>query len=394
MSKTEEIKHPGIENPGNQCYFNSILQALASCNSIFKILINRRIYDGDMIIVIKKYNLLDIQLEDLQKRCAELLAYSGENELSEQEKIIIQQIQKLPTDTYIYLDWRNVILSLIKSHSITLKINNLVYLLQFKVNNHAFKDLFSGKQCDPHEAMLFLLDLVHRYCSVPLSEPRELAVPQLDIPGLPTDLLEMYQKQFITEYGNGYSQFAEHFHNSYLSIIKCRACGHCVYNISPMSVIDIPLPIKAKDCKLEDCLANFFHCEELEKYKCDRCSTINSCILEKKIIKPAQTLIIELKRFIQHPILGLAKNNIPVEYPSILDITPHIVDQRNKLKYELNAVIVHASMMMGFGHYYCVVRKFGTDTWIICNDEQTQITSLDFALGQRGTYLLFYTMTD
>ena len=41
MSKTQEIKHPGIENPGNQCYFNSILQALASCNSIFKILINR-----------------------------------------------------------------------------------------------------------------------------------------------------------------------------------------------------------------------------------------------------------------------------------------------------------------------------------------------------------------
>ena len=58
-----DIKHVGISNPGNQCYFNSIMQALATCVSIYKIIKTRKDDDDKILNVIRKYGFLDIQLK-------------------------------------------------------------------------------------------------------------------------------------------------------------------------------------------------------------------------------------------------------------------------------------------------------------------------------------------
>ena len=69
-----DIKHSGISNPGNQCYFNSMMQALASCLSVYTIAKSRKDADDTILKVIKKYNLVDIQLEELQVEDDEALA--------------------------------------------------------------------------------------------------------------------------------------------------------------------------------------------------------------------------------------------------------------------------------------------------------------------------------
>ena len=63
MADAQIYEQAGIANPGNQCYFNSTLQALASCPSIYKILLSRRVVDSSILQVIKEQNFLDIKLE-------------------------------------------------------------------------------------------------------------------------------------------------------------------------------------------------------------------------------------------------------------------------------------------------------------------------------------------
>lgn len=386
MAEDQTYKQTGIANRGNQCYFNSTLQALASCPSVYNILLGRRIIDNTILQVIKDQKLLNIQLEDLQSKCTQLIESDS---IDSSSKTILEHIQRTPTDVYIYLDWRNIMLGLIKNHSSTLHIESLVNLLRYKVNVRAFQDLFSGAQCDPHEAIVFLLDVLHRYCS--------RIIPNLNcdisIPGLPIELREIYQKQFIREYASGYSEFVVNFHNSYLSTIQCQSCQHAVYNISPMTVIDIPLP-HASSANLLDCISRFFNAELVDKYKCDKCSSVDTSIMGKQLLKSARTIIIELKRFINLPNGSLAKNNIGIAFPEVIDMTPYLVDKRRKIEYKLNAIIVHASTHIGFGHYYCVSRKLGSDIWFVCDDAFTKQVPMEIALGQSGAYLLFYTMEE
>ena len=160
-----------------------------------------------------------------------------------------------------------------------------------------------------------------------------------------------------------------------------------------MSVIDIPLPI-APSAKLEDCIGRFFHSEPVEKYKCEKCGSIDTSIMGKQLLVSAKTLILELKRFIHLPNGMLAKNNIGIMFPEVIDMTPFLVDKRYNVRYRLNAVIVHASTHMGFGHYYCMSRKLGCDKWFICDDARIGHISLEIALSQSGAYLLFYTIEE
>jgi ubiquitin C-terminal hydrolase len=398
-----EIKHSGISNPGNQCYFNSMMQALASCSSIYEIIKSRQTIDDKVLSVIRKYNLIEIELEELR---AKTIFYTSDNP-DQEETEILHKIGSNPTDLYIFMDWRNIMKGLInKKYAATLEIGNLVSMLRTKVNVQAFRDLFSGSQCDPHEALVFLLELVHRFCSKPVAsqsiaslEPSD--VPQgthqdhiipLGIPDLPSQIQQQYNAYFMREYATKYSEFVQHFHNTYLSTVKCRACNHAVYNISPLGVIDIPLPMDGLSyVNLIDSIARFFSIEPVENYKCDSCNSVNTSTMSKNLLTNAKTLIIELKRFIQ---IGdkLAKNNIPVIFPSVFEITGCLVDKRKPARYYLTAVIVHASAHMGFGHYYCVSRKVGTDKWFICDDSRITPVSIDDALKQHGAYLLFYTM--
>lgn len=386
------IKKRGIFNNGNQCYFNSTLQALSSCESIYDIIINNKINDNKYLTIIKKYGFLNIYLSELQSKCLNIIA-TNENPDDEEflRKILINT-----REIFIYLDFINIIKALMSNNSESIQINNIIYMLRSHVSNNSFKELFSGEQCDPHECLIYLLDVFHHCCSKPLDEPKISHIPEINLLNNSTNniIRELYIQQYLHEYGDNYSIFVNHFHNSYLTTINCENCNHNVYNISPLSVIDISVLLDIQIASLQDCMINYFKDELLDDYKCDNCKFKNTCKLNKKFINTSKTLIIELKRFIQSAQGILIKNNIHITYPLSVDINPYLVNQTQNLHYNLNAVISHLGHNMESGHYYCISKKIKTEQWFIEDDINILPIQIDDVLKQSNAYLLFYTLEE
>jgi ubiquitin C-terminal hydrolase len=375
-------KHSGIINPGNQCYFNSLIQALASCKSIFIILCRNKMIDDLLLDTILEHDLLTGRIADIKAKCRALIGKAA-------TPLIKQICIKLHDDllnVFIYLNWITATKALWRNTSGgAITIDTLVATLKTSVLSHMISELFSGAQCDPHEALIFILELFHKYMGGKLHDGD---IPQLG-DEIPQEIRELYMVQFKKEYGACYSPLIRHFHNSYLTLIHCTACGHNAHNISPLSVLDISMPIAAT-CTLEDCIRSYFADESISGYVCDKCHARERVIMKKSMLVMADTLIIEMKRFIHRP-GHILKNCGKLVYPACIDIAPYSYEAALGCKYVLNAVIVHVGGGTGNGHYYACVKKCTTGQWYMCNDSHTRPITLDAAVGEYGAYLLFYT---
>ncbi|EPY37733.1 cysteine peptidase, Clan CA, family C19 [Angomonas deanei] len=99
-------------------------------------------------------------------------------------------------------------------------------------------------------------------------------------------------------------------------------------------------------------------------------------------------LIIQLKRFTGTG----AKNSRHVQYPTTLDISPYCLDTSVSCRYTLNAVSVHEGRSINYGHYYAVV-KARNGAWYECNDSHVSSLSVESAM-QKQAYMLFYTRVE
>ena len=386
---TDLIGHTGIHNNGNQCYFNSILQSLASCPSIYIIL--KQYLDTSKLIIniITKYNIINLNHTEIIKKCDELLLQVED----EEEKSIIEKIKNDAINIYIFVDWFIIMNLLISNNSGCISVLNLVQKLRIIVEKKGYGDLFSGEQCDSNEALIFLLDTLHQSCSTPLKSP----IPDLPIVGLPDTIIKQYQDMYIQQFGKKHSHFIDLFQNTYLSIIKCKNCSNQTINISPMSVIDIPLHQSKPETPVADlnaCMLNYFQPENLDEYTCEKCLTKNTCYLKKGFLKLADTIIIVVKRFIQMANGRIAKNNINLQFPEIIDLGTYLVQTENEPKphqYHLTSTICHISHSIGFGHYVSFIKKLKDKCWYFCSDGNIRKCEINDVLSQGITGMLFYS---
>ena len=136
--------------------------------------------------------------------------------------------------------------------------------------------------------------------------------------------------------------------------------------------------------------------------------TKNSIIKCRKIkqsylARPPPLLTIHINRSVFDPTTyRIRKNNSKVDFPMILNMSNYIaepsninldarksfkINETNELNYSLKAVISHYGTH-NYGHYICYKKIRGI--WWYISDETVRIVTKDEVLNSEGTYMLFY----
>jgi len=324
----------GLTNLGNTCYLNSILQCLSNTLKLTDFFLS-----GDYKADITKQNLKNFE-------------------------------------HYIIMSFNSLLSNIWESNE------NIITPKSFKDNLFKFiKKYYSHEQQDSHECLLYILDLLHKGLSYQI---------EVDISGqvvtkndqLMKDSMEVWKKH----YSDSYSVFIELFYGQYHGYISCKEpdCGHHSSTFDPFS--SIQLPIENKDCKLLDCLTNYFDDHSDIDLKCEKCSKNTNRKLD--FWKVPDFLIIQLKRFTNDN----EKINSLVDFPlENLDLTSFISPEKqdpNKYIYNLYAINCHSGGTNG-GHYYSKCKNLN-GSWYIFNDENVSKYASNSNLINNDAYILFY----
>lgn len=207
---------------------------------------------------------------------------------------------------------------------------------------------FSGYyQQDAHEFLRFLLDGLHEdFNRVRTKQPyRELKCSD-NLPSVASEWFTYHKKRDD-------SVVTDFFRGQLLTVITCSCCGK--KSAACDTFLDLSIPIaNGGNVTLEGCLAKFIEETEVDDYKCEHCKATSRSAMEMTIWKLPPILVIHLKRF-SNSSWRRQKIDTPVSFPTthldMLPFTPHSSDPSLRYpKYSLFGVSHHMGSL-GFGHY-------------------------------------------
>ncbi|KAI3707641.1 hypothetical protein L6452_26268 [Arctium lappa] len=257
--------------------------------------------------------------------------------------------------------WEHIDLSLLSTRKI-------VFPMKFVDNLGYFSSSFRRyQQEDAHEFLQCFLDRLESSCN--FLKPK-------DVP-------------FYSTNDNLVKQV---FGGRVVSKLRCCNCNHCSDTYEPS--VDLSLEIEDAN-NLSTALESFTKVEHLEdeemKFTCENCNQKVS--VEKQLMLDQIPLVcaLHLKRF-KNDGCYVEKIDKHVEFPLELDLQPYTcVRQASNvdLKFDLYAVVVHATFTSTCGHYYCYIRS-APDTWYKFDDSKVTKVSEGHVLSEEA-YILFYT---
>ncbi|KMZ67700.1 Ubiquitin carboxyl-terminal hydrolase 3 [Zostera marina] len=164
--------------------------------------------------------------------------------------------------------------------------------------------------------------------------------------------------------------------------------------------LDLSLDIE-QNSSITSCLKNFSSTETLnaeDKFFCDKCSSLQEAQKRMKIKKPPHILVIHLKRFKYIEQLSRYKKlSYRVVYPLELKLTNTVVDPDTE--YSLFAVVVHVGLGPNHGHYVSLVKSH--NHWLFFDDENVEMidesavqtffgSAQEYSSNTDHGYILFY----
>ena len=406
----------GLENLGNTCYINAVVQALASTSSIV----------------------------ELVRECEPLFAKQAEDFDS--------------TRAAFAHAFRELVQALAAGGD-PLRPRKLIGLL------HEVRPEFErGAQQDAHELLRTVLDALHEELKRPLSAP-ELdcararrarawkAATGAEWKDEAATELEAARKKWRERIDQGLyppeptapkppctSAVEQLFEGQLLSSCRCLACGHESHVIE--NTLDLSLPLvpkrrgsssqagssdganggadapppqkkpslysrissnfsrplffaRATPASLDDCTAEFFAAEELcgdEMYYCEKCKQRQNGRKTLKLLEAPPLLTVHIKRF---RFGGMAKKaSDHVAFPlDGLDVSAYCADGVDgPAEYDLEAVVCHHGSSLHGGHYTAFVRADGAGgraPWYLLDDAGVHPSSAD-EVQKAEAYVLFY----
>jgi len=316
----------GLNNLGNTCYMNSVIQCLSHTKRLRDFLLS-----GE---------------------------YKNYTKESCQQFIMLNELNNLIRE--LWLNGNRVV-----------SPNNFfshLQMLSFQLGNGQF---VGRNQNDSGELLIFILDLLHESLATILVQTN-----------IRENNLALEQWKLI--YKNGESPILNTFYNQVETKIKCGKCNNITYNYQPTSLLHLPIP-NTSFISLDDCLEKFSLEEELNDdnlYNCERC---NEYVIAKRtdhIYKTNDYLIIVLERFDKNGI----KNNQPVDFPTFdLDLSPYMTHNIEK-RYKLYGIVNHIGGMNG-GHYFSYIENNGQ--WYEFNDSSVRTIPIENIVSS-SAYILFY----
>uniref|UniRef100_A0A2H8TIC7 Ubiquitin carboxyl-terminal hydrolase n=1 Tax=Melanaphis sacchari TaxID=742174 RepID=A0A2H8TIC7_9HEMI len=294
----------GLQNLGNTCYMNSILQCLSSTEDLVKYFMN--IYS---------------QFVNYKSRTKGLVAKEFSN--------VIKNLWSLSGRTF--------------------------QCQQFKDTIGEYKDMFKHyDQQDSHEFLTILLDWLHD----DLNQPEDNRI----ILGASKETGEEDWGHW-TKANNSIIQ--QLFYGQQKSTVSCDTCFEKSITFEPFSSLSLPLPSEGNKCTLSDCLQLYLNGESICGWHCPRCKRSRDATKKLDIMRLPPYLIIHLKRFSSN---GYKKNSNVEFSKTDLDMSNFIngLEHRN-WKYCLYGVSNHSGSLDG-GHYTASCLKKSINKWYKFDD--------------------------
>jgi len=255
-------------------------------------------------------------------------------------------------------------------------------------------------QHDSQEFLSFLLDGLHEDLNRVREKPY---VEELEGFGIDDNktAIESWRKHLLRHD----SVIVDHCQGMHRSHLTCPHCGRESIKFDVYSTISLPLVLEHKTqsvLKLEDCLEKFMEGEQLDEKNAWYCPSCRKHVCALKMIalwSVPDILILHLKRFTFEPSLtatsGMLRSKVDlvVEFPvNELDMSKHIlgpIDPESPPIYKLSGVSEHIGPTANSGHYTATVRNLLDGQWYRCNDSHVGRTSGEAAITG-GAYVLFY----
>ncbi|OEL25404.1 Ubiquitin carboxyl-terminal hydrolase 25 [Dichanthelium oligosanthes] len=174
-----------------------------------------------------------------------------------------------------------------------------------------------------------------------------------------------------------------------LSQVKCLLCKG--ESNKKDEIMDINLDLYGSS-SVADALARFFQPEILEganKYSCERCKKLTSARKQMFLFRAPKVLVIQLKRF-EGINGGKINRNIEFKESLVLSDFMYNKNQDSQPVYNLFGCIVHSGLSPESGHYYAYV-KDAVGRWFCCNDSHVSLSSSQNVLSEK-VYILFYIL--
>ncbi|CAN6479865.1 unnamed protein product [Victoria cruziana] len=164
--------------------------------------------------------------------------------------------------------------------------------------------------------------------------------------------------------------------------------------------LDLSLDIE-QNSSITSCLRNFSSTETLnaeDKFFCDKCCSLQEAQKRMKIKKPPHILVIHLKRFKYIEQLGRYKKlSYRVVFPLELKLS-NTMDSTDS-EYSLFAVVVHVGSGPNHGHYVSLVKSH--NHWLFFDDENVEMidesavqtffgSAQEYSSNTDHGYILFY----
>lgn len=225
----------GLQNLGNSCYMNSIIQCLSNTNWL------------------RHFLLLD--------------EFKEFNQEEKPHKIMLLELNKLIRALW----FQNAVVS-------PKSFFNYLGLLSVKLGSGQFA---GHNQNDSSELLVFILDL--------LNESMASNIPLVENPNQPRIIWERIFK-------NSWSPIVDAFYNQSHTQITCENCKFCSVSYDPMVILHLPINGTTLEECLQN-YSNEELLSGDNAYYCDKCENRSDAIRKDGIWNTADHLIITLKRF-------------------------------------------------------------------------------------------------
>jgi ubiquitin carboxyl-terminal hydrolase 8 len=390
----------GLRNIGNTCYMNSILQCLASINTLNSWLREEkyfeRLRDNKLLEVHK--NGKKIKEEQFIDMCKNTVAYS----LAEVFKamwgqhctVVPKHFKKVVGDicpTFRGFDQND-------SQELLNLILDRIHEETKATVDISFKNI--------PESIVKLLRLNNTYLDIIRNEDISLEEKEKSSKIYKSYIKENKEDHIISKsyifwkkyVKNSHSIITDLFTGIYYSKITCGECNTISGVFEPFTVLSVPTK-DSGDTTLAESLDEFTKEETLtdeNKYFCDECNKKVNAKKKMYLWEPPEVLIIQLKRF-KNDKWRTTKTSSNVAFPITgLDLSKYFSDLHvvNGNIYDLCAISEHKGMSCNAGHYIACCKNSINGLWYEFDDRDvTHVPDKDLEkeIMTQNAYILFYT---
>ncbi|OAX39528.1 cysteine proteinase [Rhizopogon vinicolor AM-OR11-026] len=402
-----DAKQFGLENFGNTCYVNSVLQALYFC-SPFRDLVIQHV---DPYATIQ--TTLSSQFTPTPTATPTSPTVAGRRKQPERKSIQVQDSAQ-PNDvanppTAPTPSPPRTLISALRSLYIHISQNPAdkgtiaprAFIEKLKELNEAFRNTMHQ---DAHEFLNYLLNKIVEE----IEEGKKLPHVSVDDSAHSVKSSSTVSQPLVmtasTSSSSNSSMGTTFIHQIFEGILtsetRCLTCE----NVSSRdeSFLDLSIDIE-QNSSVTACLRQFSASEMLcqkNKFFCDGCCDLQEAEKRMKIKRLPNVLALHLKRFkYQEDVQKYIKLAYRVAFPFELRLFNTIDDVENPDRlYELFAIVVHIGSGPNHGHYVSIIKTMGS--WLVFDDETVDtIKESDihkyFGESNAGSaYVLYYQAVD